>query len=464
MKIKKYRYFLKPRSQNEEEDLAVHLQRRLVMTKHQTKRKNIVVKVSKSGNIKIKNKNKNGKNGSSRNRNRQVVGSSMSFLGGKFAKALRNPFSPETLGVRVPDPFCFPTSTYHMHATIVHSQLAGGNGYGTVLFLPHPMVSVIDVGAYGSSTWGSISGSVGTPLTTFTSNTQVHGMTDLTGLTSLLADYRVASWGIKISCLVPELTATGRVICAPVYIGDTVPSYASLNSNTYDINLLADITGQSASTFTSSAMLNLPGAFEVTMQDLLHGDLELVGSYADPGFFRLKSVGYNSRVAGATTVGNAPVSITGTAGTGSTNTYEGDVIDMTTTSGGSWTAFVADVKDRTRMVGGVAWAVWSEGIPVPASGTSPYLQYEVIYHIEGQPRLAGAGTVPVPSIGASSYAGSVIAVEEGCAATRGGAAVKWLARGASFLNETSKQYTGKSIAQHAMNVVRSHPLARGLGF
>lgn len=77
----------------------------------------------------------------------------------------------------------------------------------------------------------------------------------------------MVSWGIKISNLQPELTATGRIIISHVPIGDTVPAYTNLSSTAIapGSQILTPITGMSPAVLMSSNTLELPTAIELSV-------------------------------------------------------------------------------------------------------------------------------------------------------------------------------------------------------
>jgi len=143
-------------------------------------------------------------------------------LENRFARQLSCPFDPQTLGCQVPDPFSFPTQTYHLHQTNLIT--CGTASAGSVVFLPNPFLSMLDLG-------GTVSGTPCVSQTSFSAfgassgKQYVYASTAATSLNNLLSTFRVVSWGLKISNLQPELSATGRIIVSYFPIGDTVPYY-----------------------------------------------------------------------------------------------------------------------------------------------------------------------------------------------------------------------------------------------
>jgi hypothetical protein len=93
----------------------------------------------------------------------------------------------------------------------------------------------------------------------------LYGATSVTSLSNIFSSYRVVSWGIKISNLQPELSATGRIIISHVPIGDTVPSYNLLAGNSLSGNALNTIVGMPITVLNSSSTLELPTAIEIAV-------------------------------------------------------------------------------------------------------------------------------------------------------------------------------------------------------
>jgi len=331
-----------------------------------------------------------------------------------FTRALTDPLDPRSIGCQVPDPFPFPTQTYHIHQTsVIGCPASSSVTSGAVAFLPSPVFSMIDYQHMGSLT-GSNYAVTTTPMTQL-STTATNSASALwsaitpSDLKSKLSTYRTVSWGIKISNLLPELSATGRVIVAYLPIGDTIPSYdellgATTNTicdNVFDIPFAA---------LNSSAILNLPTAIEVSIGDLLSGDLELSGMYTNSSFWNFKSSRYDV------------VQETGTS-------YGFDSASVVSTAIGR-----AGYKDLTRMQGGAGIIVYFEGLP---AGVSNALQVETIYHLEGSPQIAStSNTVLLPSTMPKAAIGTTSRVETSMKkASKLENAVAFIDKGVKFLNK-----------------------------
>jgi len=344
-----------------------------------------------------------------------------SNISNPFTRALVDPFNPKSLGIQVPDPFPFPTTTYHTHQTNVIGTPTGST-IGSVLFLPNPIISMIDythlsnmVSGYNSVTatpmyqYGSVSTNSASAL---------YGATSPNDLNAKFCDYRVVSWGLKITNLQPQLTATGRLIISHIPIGDEVPSVNSLTNAT--ASTCADsITGLSVGTLMSSAPLQLPTVLEIAVCDLLHGDLEVSGMYTNSNYWTLKSTKNTPALVGATTM----------------SSDEGLISNV------NGAAVFSGLKDPTRCVGGCAISIYFEGMP---AATANLFQVETIYHLEGTPQLSSSSDSSlVPSNMPKASIGSTIQVERSlCVASQPSSIFHFIRRGAEFINENSDAIGG----------------------
>jgi len=338
-----------------------------------------------------------------------------------FLMALSDPFAPSSLGCKVPDPFPFPTQAYHLHQTTVLGT-SGADTTGSALFLPGPCLSMIDTHHTTNVALNSVLSTAMGRYSAVASqiNNGYFGATTSTGINGVFETFRLVSWGLKISNLQPELSATGRLIIAFIPIGDTTPAYNDLQNSSLLASSMIPITGIPSNVLDSANVLQLPTAIEFSVGDFLHGDIELSGMYTNSAFWTFKA------------------SIAG--GTLANNTVTGDESVEATSTG---TFVTAGYKDLTRMVGGVAIHLYYEGIPVTTSA----FQVESIYHLEGTPVISSSASgLPIPSNVCKPYTGSTTEVEKGMTAVNSiEKVVKFVARGAEFLNKNQK--TLKSIGQ-----------------
>jgi hypothetical protein len=368
----------------------------------------------------------------------QKVSKAIPKMVADFARSLKFPFSPSSIGCRVPDPWSFPTQTYHLHGTFVLSSSAFGSG--TVSFYPNPILSAVDWSGGAPGISGSAFATTpGNPLTLSVAASgtgfcqYIQGATSLANLQSVLSDYRVVAWGIKISNLQAELNATGRIIVSCVPVGDEVPDIDVLTGGPAVIQqggMAQRLAGLPASVITSSTMLELPSAFELSVQDLLHGDVEIVGQYTSPSFFTLKSTG--------TSHGQQIMA----------GYFDSDALTAVASTGAPSPGGYG-YKDPTRMVGGCGIYIYYEGMQFSVN----CLQVEYIYHLEGSPAIGSSSNVtPIASVQPQPVVGTTEMVEKAMSVTTGEKCINFISQGLEFannLNNSVKKSTGQGILQWA---------------
>lgn len=324
----------------------------------------------------------------------------------RFASQLAQPFDPSAMGCRVPDPFSFPTATYHLHGNVVLASDV--NGCGGLLFMPSPLLSMVDTSkaSGGSSIVTSSSfvdiGAAGTSGLTY-------GATNSTGLGVVLATQRVVSWGIKITNLQPELSATGRIYVALYPACSNIPGEEMLNNAASPINatyITSYCINQVPTAVYNSAIENQPSGAQFGVQDLLHGDLQVVGSYTDPTYFKFKDVA-------------------------TMNNYSSTFVYGTEALSGGGTISNVGNSDVHNMTGGVAICVYYEGMP---ASTTKVLDIEYIYHLEGSVAGASSKTSPVPSNQVASCVGTTVDIEKAMSAAGRNFGLSWIDKGLAFVN------------------------------
>lgn len=328
-----------------------------------------------------------------------------------FLLSLVSPFCPEAYGIRVPDPFPFPTVTHHLRQTTVLGS--GAAGAGAAVFLPSPCFSLVDINAVNGGTASVTS----TPFAKFNTTgipSHLYKSTSVTAINAIYGSYRVVSWGIKISNLQPELSATGRIIIAMIPIGDSVPTEVELTNNSIISTALTPVFGTPTAQLGTSGLLQLPSAQLFAVQDLLHGDLEVSGMYTNSSFWQFKT----------TEAFGLPI----------TGHRSGDSYSVTTSSGA---ILSSGYKDPNRMMGGCAICLFFEGIP---ASTVNAFQIETIYHIEGSPQIStNAITIPVPSGAEKSIIGTTDVVDQAMGvASKLENVFTFITKGADFLNRNTQ--------------------------
>jgi hypothetical protein len=304
----------------------------------------------------------------------------VSPLAKRFCNAMERPFDPTTLGARIPDPWSFPTSTYHIHNETVLALNATTNQH-TMIFLPSPLISMFDLQRMSTGGAASVLAS-GMAIVGPSMSSGVYGATNLVNMNTLVSQWRPVSNGIRISNQYPELNATGRIQIALVPITGEVPNISFFTNNTANIvnattTNVARLCLQMFGTDLSNAdLLNLPYAQDFPIQDLLHGDLEICGKFTSPSAFTFRN--------------------TQTGLTYSTNGFDVTLNDdVAVISTGAATLLDSGYKDTTRMDGQCAIVVRMVGLP---SAGSAELLVETIYHIEGSPQTSvSANNTMIPS-------------------------------------------------------------------
>lgn len=346
----------------------------------------------------------------------------------EFVTALVRPFDPTTEGCRVPDPWSFPTTTFHLHSTTVYNSSSTTSA--GILFLPNPALSMVDLEALFTANSTKAITATGKTGMAQLNNTATcvgstcYGASSQAALAAVAATYRTVSWGIKISNLAPELTATGRLIFAFAPLTATVPGYqlVAATANTLVATgsangLLNSMIG--TSNIDSSYLLSLPTAFEIAVQDLLHGDLEIAGKYTAPSFFEFRNT--------------QPYSAT-------PSYYEYD--DVVVNNVGVVQDSMSGTKDLTSMHGGCALIMRLEGFPASID----CLQIETIYHLECQPNLGSVPTsnTPIPSSNTIHMpVGTTNILEASMSVTKDESSiVTWVKEGCDFLNRNRDDIVG----------------------
>jgi len=332
-----------------------------------------------------------------------------------FALSLADPFNPDSLGCRVPDPFSAPTAVYHLRGTSILKT--DGFGKAGVTCFPNPNFSMFDNRGFISAT-PLVSSST---MSTLNSSLYAYGATNPGVLDSILSSYRIVSWGIRVRNLLPELSGTGRVTFAPIIMGDTTPGYSSFDS-TNEGGCAAIACGMLTPYMQqTNAILDLPEAVHCSIGDLFTQDVQLVGFYTNTNFFNFKSSMSAGPLASA---------------------YAGDAIQSNTLG-----AVVRnEYKDATRCNGGNAWIIYVDGAPI----NSNTLEIEYIYHLEGTPLISTitqgttANPLPVTSVASESLPGKTDIVESAIRVVAGKRAMSSIRKVTSFLNSPGVKLAGKA--------------------
>lgn len=284
--------------------------------------------------------------------------------------ALANPFDKRAEGVKICDNYAFPTAPYHLKGTVSLVSPAS-NTAGSVMVYANPLYSYVDLS--NSSFQGATFTST-TSMAQYVVNTAIFGASSYNNIGGFLDNYRVVSCGFKIRVQAPELNRTGRLMFAPITIGRSIPGVNALGTQALTANsgsayrLLGGLTPPEAA---SSIILQLPGSFEISLNDLATKDLLLLPKPSAPAWQIFHS----------------------TDGLATYNaTYFQSDNQLTNAAGASIVDDIADVLDCTGWSG---FIIHFEGLPATAT---PVIDIEYIYHIEGTPNVnASSASSPVPS-------------------------------------------------------------------
>jgi len=283
-----------------------------------------------------------------------------------YACALMSPFDARALGAKIPDMYSYPVATYHSEGTVTLSSNSAG--VASVLITPDPFCTMVDM------TTTSVNSS---SMTAYTSTPVAYASATIGNMSNLLTNYRVVGGGISIRNLLPPTTATGRLIAATVPMSDQTPGpnfLANIISNNFYVGsrlIGADMT-VSATGGLTAGILNLPGAKELTIQDLIAESLDIHFKPVSPNAFEFKSASGQAIAAAGTIVTTAAAVATGTG-------------VVYSSSADSWASAAPTGFDCILLR--------FEGLP--ANSVVADLKY--ILHFEGTPKVSGGAGNLVPA-------------------------------------------------------------------
>lgn len=286
-----------------------------------------------------------------------------SELVARFARALRYPFSPDTIGIRVPDAICYPTNTAHIRVKCACTTDSSGVWAG--LILPLPTLSVINNS-------GSIAGVNG-----YTANSTVGGVSTPTNLSAQFLTYRVVSWGFRIILNDTNTNAKGIYSLAPFFMPANMPGAAILNNSaSTGPSYIETVCGLP---IPGTAVAQMPSNVALNAQDLLaRGEVVARGVPYLP-------TAYNMRTTNADSYGTN-WNMNKALG----EQFIADVSAATATIGQS----VISRAEEHRTDGMIGYVLYANGLPV----STQEFTLEYVYHLEGTPVFTNA-VVPtaVPS-------------------------------------------------------------------
>lgn len=269
-----------------------------------------------------------------------------------YTQLLKNPFNRKAFGSKVDDPYSEFTNTYRIQANMQVTTTSGINSAAYV-FKPNPFTTFADL-QYMS---GGTSTTSAAGWAAYSANPSVY--TSGADITSVMASYRVVSWGLKIRLETPQQHVTGNMIIVQVPRKSKDPG-ATLLANTQLAwsNAYPNIININGPTSISSYLLEMPGAQQIALMDLIGREITIVPKINSYDGF----------------------SFTTTSTTNSFNSGErfADTV-LVNPSGG-----VDFIARDDNVMGWNDIHLFFFGLPHP----QPIVNIEYILHLEGEPKLA----------------------------------------------------------------------------
>jgi len=283
-----------------------------------------------------------------------------------YPAAVGQPFASSSVGCYVQDGCRVPTRRDLIRQTWNWALQSAGNNTGTML-LPSATACAYNDGQTAFSGVGSQS--------TLSNGAQNSLVTPAVFASSGICATRLVSAAVRIKNLMNFATISGKLIIAPIllsnaYVPDGISTSVLSNST---IGQIQDIYTNGAP-FTNT--INFPGSFEVEMDKLINGTLELVFVPTGPRAKSWKVV----QIAGKNDLGNGVTGVTLDFGV-----VQSDVVAGTVTGGGLQQSEISDTSD---MMGFYVYAV---GMPTAAGVAFAALEW--VFHYESQ-CTPGTGLVP----------------------------------------------------------------------
>jgi len=280
-----------------------------------------------------------------------------------YAAALNDPFSPVSVGARVPDLYSYPTATYHNKSLTTVTSDSGGAF--NVLLLAQPYCAMVSPNVATNNTG----------MYQYTAAGTAYAAVSVNNMSALLNDYRVVGVGHEVRNLMPPTTCTGILsvasIPAPkVGLGPNLLENSALSAAQIYERLIG------VSTVTNE-ILDLPKSGEWPAQDFIAQRLLLTHSVTGPGAFEFKSSDTQVAIGATISVSDSSVSAVATHTNIETSSDRGD-----STAFGGFDIFI----------------LHGDGFP-PSTNV---LTIQTAFHIEGTPEIAnGNGTMMPDSLGHS---------------------------------------------------------------
>jgi len=263
-----------------------------------------------------------------------------------YKAALSQPFSTEANGARVPDMYSVPTSTRRITRTCTLTTDASGNG--DVVILPNAFMHLF-------CTQGTLN--TGTTATTGSGTSYQCMVTNTTALSGTLANYRIVGYGVRVIGTQNDTTAQGRLYAATVPVSSWVNSIDTVGGQPDNSSDPAQTMGawlndlgipNVTNKVAIGTMPSLASSVLTSIQRVNETPLSVTPKISSPE-------GFNFRLTRDSTIGFAS-----TDQTSASYVHSGD-------------ASYLRVAGHEAVVLGVGGA----------SVSSPILEIEVVYHLEG---------------------------------------------------------------------------------
>lgn len=265
----------------------------------------------------------------------------------QFQLALRDPFSPDALGVRVIDSVCYPTTVSHLRFKATCTTTATGTFQAVLL----PFLHANSILAAGTMT--------GNPGV-YAYNTSVSYVALPNALKTFYTSYRVVAWGVRIILTDSNQNARGTYTLAPVMLAGKVPGPAALGLTAANNAAIMAAFGVPT---PSEAIASMPGAVAVNAQDLMtRGEMLARGLTYSPTAFDMKAVTNDGVVWSG----------------GTKHFHQSPAIWDSATS-------VTSIVEQTTVNQGQGQLAYLLSVANAPASTAEF-QLEFIYHIEGVPQ------------------------------------------------------------------------------
>jgi hypothetical protein len=303
----------------------------------------------------------------------------------QYALARMHPFSDRSIGVKVPDPYPFPTTAFHVKTSL--TIRSDNNGFLCGCVVPSPLFSFIDPGVSGigstSSCFGNSGGMYNFGQGLFCAVTQAN-------FSSIANSFRTVCVGVTFRNMQAQLSAIGRLYVAVV----------PMSNEGYDPAILATVAFSSAGvqalmgnygfpTVPCAAIQELPMSACFTVSDLLKMDFTIsLPIYDQALYYGFKETKWNPVAATGINIGSQL-----TQGTGNLATNIGSST-ITACGGGCGLIFFGDA--------------------FPANINA--FDVDLIYHLENTPTITSTqsgngGIIPITGNSAVPTIGTTQAVE-----------------------------------------------------